>query len=365
MANTKDKIKELRDELSKTKYNKRTQHHVGLVKAKIAVLREKEEKRLAGKGGGEGYNIRKTGDGTVILVGFPSVGKSTLLNALTNAESAIAAYAFTTLTCIPGLLEYNHAKIQVLDVPGVVEGAASGRGRGREVLSCAMSADLVLLMIDVFKPENREVIMHEVREANLRINETKPDVKIEKTSRGGITIGTTCRLTRISRETIEAILKEFRIMNASVTIREDINEEQLIDVIEGNKKYLPGIVALNKIDLVSDGELAAIQKKYKPDILVSAHNKTHLEELKQLIFDRLDLMRIYCKDIGKKADLDIPVIISRKGSLGDFADKLHRNFQSRLRFARIWGRSARFDGQQIRKLEHKLEDGDIVELHLR
>ncbi|MEK6949157.1 MAG: GTPase, partial [Nanoarchaeota archaeon] len=127
---TREKIKELDDLISKTKYNKSTQHAIGLYKAQLAKLKEKQKARSGGRKG-EGYNVRKTGDGTVVLLGFPSVGKSTLLNALTNANSAVAAYAFTTLTVIPGILEYKHAKIQVLDVPGVMHGAAAGTGRGK------------------------------------------------------------------------------------------------------------------------------------------------------------------------------------------------------------------------------------------
>ena len=107
MVDYNAQIKEFEDELKKTKYNKKTQHHIGLVKAKIAKLRDKQESR--GKGGkkGEGYSVRRSGDATVLLLGFPSAGKSTLLNALTNAESDVGAYAFTTLTVIPGTLDYS------------------------------------------------------------------------------------------------------------------------------------------------------------------------------------------------------------------------------------------------------------------
>lgn len=76
----------------------------------------------------------KSGDARVALIGFPSVGKSTLLNKLTNTHSEACAYEFTTLTCIPGKIEYNGANIQLLDLPGIIEGAAQGKGRGRQVM---------------------------------------------------------------------------------------------------------------------------------------------------------------------------------------------------------------------------------------
>src|SRR3989338_720077 len=190
-----EKIKEIEELISKTKYNKSTQRAIGLYKAQLAKLKEKQASRGKGKKG-EGYAVRKTGDGTVVLLGFPSVGKSTLLNAITNSESRVGAYAFTTLTVIPGTLEYRHAKIQVLDVPGVVHGAAAGTGRGKEVLAVIRNADMVLILLDVFHPEHLDALLKEVYDSDVRINQKKPDVKIVKTARGGINIGTTIKLTK-------------------------------------------------------------------------------------------------------------------------------------------------------------------------
>ena len=124
-----DKITDIEEEIRKTPYNKATQHHIGKLKAKLAKLREKQQSGSGSRGGPGGYGFRKSGDATVVLVGFPSVGKSTLLNVLTNANSEIGAYEFTTVNVIPGAMEYRGAKIQVLDVPGLIRGASVGRGR--------------------------------------------------------------------------------------------------------------------------------------------------------------------------------------------------------------------------------------------
>jgi len=364
MASLQERIKELEQLISTSKYNKRTQHAIGLYKAQLARLKEKQASKTSSGKKGEGYAVRKTGDGTVILLGFPSVGKSTLLNGLTNAESDVGAYAFTTLTVIPGIMHYEHAKIQILDVPGVVHGAASGRGRGTEVLSVMRNADLALIIIDVNHPEHYPLLLKEIRDANIRINEKKPDVKIIKKSKDGIKIGKTCKLTRLNDETIKAILKEFRINNADVVIREDITDDQLIDVVEGNKVYMPAITVINKIDTVTKEQAARVARQVHADILISAEKKEHLEELKKLIFTKLDLIRIYLKEPGKEPDLEEPLIMKRGCTIKAVCEKLHRDFVEKFKFARVWGSSAKFPGQK-HMLHHVLHDKDILELHLR
>ncbi|NOZ81439.1 MAG: GTP-binding protein [DPANN group archaeon] len=364
MVNYIEEIKELEKELATTPYNKRTQHHVGLIKAKIARLRESQIKRSSSKKKGEGFSVRKTGDGTVILVGYPSVGKSTLLNALTNARSKIAAYAFTTLTVIPGLMVYEHAKIQILDVPGIVKGAALGIGRGKEVLAVMRNANLVVFIIDINSPGHLRILQKEVHDTGLRVNKRKPFVKIRKTARGGIRIGATVKLTRITKQTITAILHEFKINNADVLIRDDIDAEDLIDCIEDNKVYIPGMVVLNKIDMATPAQVKKVMKETGADLAISASMKTNTEKMKARIFRGLNFIRIYLKEPNKPADTEVPLIMFKGSTLHTLCEKLHRDFVTRFRFARIWGPSAKFDGQKMVNLRHAIKDKDIIELHI-
>jgi uncharacterized protein len=357
-------ISDIEAEIAKTKYNKATQHHVGLLKAKAAKLKEKQTARASSGGASEGFYVRRTGDGTVILIGFPSAGKSTLLNVLTNAQSEVAAYAFTTLTVIPGLLEYKHAKIQILDVPGIVSGAAAGRGRGREVLAAMRSADMAIVLLDALRIHELPTILNEVRDSHIRLNEHRPDVKIVKKSRGGIDIGRTTPTPELDDETIKAICNEFRVANADITIRSPINADQLIDCLEANKKYMPMILVVNKADLLTEEGRDHIRKTIHPDIFISAHYKMGIPELKDLIFDRLTFIRVFLKEPGKPADMDVPMIMQEGDTIRRLCEKLHKDFIANFKFARVTGPSSKFAGQKL-MLDHTLKDTDIVELHIR
>ena len=138
-----DKIADINAEIARTQKNKATEGHLGLLKAKLAKYRAQMMEPTGKKGEkGEGFDVMKSGDARVALIGFPSVGKSTMLSTITKTESEQASYEFTTLTCIPGVIEYKGANIQLLDLPGIIEGAAQGKGRGRQVIAVARTADL-------------------------------------------------------------------------------------------------------------------------------------------------------------------------------------------------------------------------------
>ena len=362
MPSYEEQIKSAEEEIRKTAYNKATQHHIGLLKAKIARLRERQESRGGSKKGG-GYSVRKTGDATVVLVGFPSVGKSTILNKITNAESKTGSYAFTTLTTIPGVMEYEHAKVQVLDVPGLIKGAAAGSGRGREVLSVIRNADLIVFVTEPYGISQVSVLKKELYNSGFRTDEKPPHVKIRRKERGGIDVASTVKLSRIDRKTVEGILKEFSYDNASVVIREDVSPDQLIDVIQGNRAYLPSFVVVNKADS-ADAKQIELVRKAIPDAHVMSAEKDSPEKLKRAIFERLRLIRIYMKESGKKADMEEPLIMRESSTVGDACQRLHKDFLKRFKNAKVWGSSAKFPGQLLHE-SHVLKDKDVLQINLR
>jgi len=361
-----EQIQAVEDEIQKTPYNKATQHHIGRLKAKLARLKDEQEtRRLKGGGGGPSYAVKKSGNATVGLVGFPSVGKSTLLNQITDATSEVAAYDFTTLDVIPGLMEYRGAKIQVLDMPGLIRGASKGRGRGKEVLSVARACDLLLLMIDVFET-HVDVLAEELQLAGIRLNERPADVTLAKANRGGLTVNPTVKLTKLDVEMVADICREWGYLNGTVVVRQDITEDQLIDVLAGNRVFLRAFVVVNKIDLVSSDYVKQLQAKLPGWKLVpiSAEKGVGLTRLKDEIYSTLRFMRVFLKPQGKEADMADPMIVKQDSDVGMVCDAIHRDWRKRFRYANVWGPSAQFPGQKV-GLDHPLKDSDVLTIVLR
>ncbi|EYU31094.1 hypothetical protein MIMGU_mgv1a006492mg [Erythranthe guttata] len=328
MATVMQKIKDIEDEMARTQKNKATAHHLGLLKAKLAKLR-REILTPASKGGGgagEGFDVTKSGDARVGLVGFPSVGKSTLLNKLTGTFSEVASYEFTTLTCIPGVITYRGAKIQLLDLPGIIEGAKDGKGRGRQVISTARTCNCILIVLDAIKPiTHKRLIEKELEGFGIRLNKEPPNLSFRRKDKGGINLTSTVTNTNLDLETVKAICGEYRIHNADINLRYDATADDLIDVIEGSRVYMPCIYAVNKIDQITFEELEILDKlpHYSP---VSAHLEWNLDGLLEKVWEYLSLTRIYTKPKGMNPDYDDPVILSSKRrTVEDFCNRIHKD----------------------------------------
>jgi small GTP-binding protein len=355
-------IKEIEDEIFNTQKNKATEHHIGKLKAKIARLKEQADIRRSAGGKGKGFSIKKSGDSTIGLIGFPSIGKSTLLNQLTNSESEIGHYDFTTIDVIPGIMHYKGAKIQILDLPGLIMGASKGKGRGKEILSAIRNVDLILLMIDATKVTEIANMTQELHSAGIRLNQQPPNVIITLTKQGGITIHTPLKMTKMQEKTMYSIASEY-FTNADIIIRENIDENQLIDALMKNRIYIPAIVVMNKIDLISQKEIykqkQRIQNQGWKVVSISAINGYGISNLKQEIFSSLKLIRIYMKPQGKKPDYSEPLILKHGETVETVCKKIHRDFQKKFRYAQVWGVSGKYPGQKV-GLDHQLSDKDIL-----
>lgn len=357
-----EKIKAIEDEMANTKINKATEHHIGILKAKIAKLKREQEDRAVKKSSvkTDGFDVRRSGDATIVFIGLPSVGKSTLLNKLTDAKSEVAAYQFTTLTVVPGMMEYRGAKIQVLDLPGIIKGASSGKGLGKRILSVARSADLVLLILDVFQPYHENVLVNELGNIGIRLNQLPPNITIEKSPTGGIAVAQQIKLTKITEKHLKDILHIYGMTSARVVIREDLTSEQLSDHIAGNISYSKALTILNKIDLVDEEFRKKLKTKIKSDVIeVSANSEINIELLKEKIYEKLRFIRIYMRPKGGETDFKEPLIVREGDSVEDICNKIHRKLKKQFRFGLVWGKSVKFGGQRV-GLNHIMLDEDIL-----
>lgn len=129
------------------------------------------------------FEVKKYGDYTFALIGLPSVGKSSLIKELTNANIEIASYEFTTLKPFSAVTKINSAQIQLIDLPGIIKGASEGKGFGKRVLSNAINADKVLLIVEADKPNQLEIIKAELNKFGFKVSKYNSLVIFTKSER--------------------------------------------------------------------------------------------------------------------------------------------------------------------------------------
>jgi len=366
-----ERQKAIEEEIARTQKNKKTEYHVGRLKGQLARIKTEmmeNAARSAGARGGDGFEVRRSGDVRVALVGFPSVGKSSFLSRVTHTESVAAAYEFTTLTCIPGKLMHNGTEVQILDLPGIIEGAAEGKGRGRQVIATARTSDLIIIMLDAAKAEaQRRKIERELEAVGLRLNKAPPNMTFKKkasTSTNAINFTATVPLTRgMSEGLAKEVLKDYKIHNADVILREDIDVDEFIDVIEGNRRYMPCLYVYNKVDTVTMEEIDRLSKM-PHSVVLSLYWDLNIDEVIEEMWEHLNVIRIYTKKHGSPPDFVKPFVVKRNASVEHICDRIHKDIASRVKYSIVWGTSSKHQPQRV-GLSHTLEDEDVLQIMLK
>lgn len=237
----------------------------------------------------------------------------------------------------------------MLDLPGIIEGAKDGKGRGRQVIAVARTCSLIFLVLDVLKPlQHKKLIEHELEGFGLRLNKQPPNIYYRKKDKGGINLNAMVPQSELDSDTVKNILSEYKIHNADVTLKYDATADDLIDVIEGNRIYIPCIYILNKIDQISIEELDVIYK-IPHCVPISAHHRWNFDDLLEKMWDYLKLIRMlvvnskilmtklgiinlktfccsYTKPKGQLPDYNSPIVLhSEHTTVEDFCNKLHRS----------------------------------------
>ncbi|MGZ3644860.1 MAG: GTPase, partial [Ktedonobacteraceae bacterium] len=237
--------------------------------------------------------IRREGVAQIALVGAPNAGKSSLLHALSHVQIKIGDYAFTTLRPVAALTRIGGVLVQLVEIPGLLSGAAEGRGGGRALLGVLRSADAIVYCLDVAEPY-----------------ESLQDVR---------------------------------------------NEVALASI------DLPSMLVATKMDEANEGDLAVLQAAV-PDLSVvgvSIIDDESLVAFKEAVWKLTGLIRVYLRH-NKHVDEE-PLAMEPGATIIDVATKVHKELAATFRGARIWGPSARFDGQQVGR-DHPVQDGDSVEI---
>jgi hypothetical protein len=219
-------------------------------------------------------------------------------------------------------------------------------------------------VLDASKSDQHKIILtRELEAVGIRLNRSPPQIYFKKNKTGGISFSSTVALTHLDEKLVDQILHEYRIHNAEVLFREDATVDDLIDVIEGNRKYIRCLYVYNKIDVLSIEEVDKLARQ-PFSVPISCVADLGTEALLSRMWDAMDLRRMYTKKTGCKPDFAEPVMLSvaRGGStVGAFCQQLHADLAKQLAYALVWGVSAKHYPQRC-GTSHELADEDVVQL---
>ena len=263
----------------------------------------------------------------------------------------------------------THSQIQVLDLPGIIEGASQGKGRGRQVVAVAKSSDLVMIVLDCGKESeknHRAILEAELEAVGMRLNRSPPQIYFKRQKTGGIKFSSMVTLTRLGpdpQHTVETILREYRLHNSEVLFREDCGVDDLIDVIEGNRKYVRALYVWNKADTVSIEDVDRLSREPN-SIVVAANLDLNLDRLVERIWEYLSLTRVYTKRRGEAPDFEEPVVLTADAggvSVKSMCNQIHRSLAQDFKYAIVWGTSTKHSPQHV-GIAHVLQDEDVVQI---
>ena len=301
-----EKIMALEEMLAIMPKHKGTDHLRAELRRRIAKLTEATDKKMATQRAS--LMIEKQGAAQLAVIGPPNSGKSQLVSSLTKASPAVASYPFTTQNATPGMMEYENIQIQLIDTPPLVAGSIDFW-----LPHLFIRADGLLVVLDL---------------------SNEPLAQMEE---------------------VTSELEKMRIKPAQAPLLES-----------PGVNYKKTLFAANKIDAAdAQNSFFKLQDGYKgklPMVAISAQEGTGLEELRTAIYRMLNIIRVYTKAPGKKPEFIDPVILEKGSTLVDAASAVHKDFASKLKYARIWG-SGKHDGVMAKR-DHVLADGDIIELHI-
>jgi ribosome-interacting GTPase 1 len=334
------------------------------LKAQLEKKRELDRARRSGSGAEEGV-VRKEGAGQVCLVGLTNSGKSSIINAVTNAKFDIGDYPFTTPIPTPAMLTLEDINIQLVELPGLFKGSHEA-GIGRQALSVARNTDCIALVIDLSQDidSQMKIILGELDAARIRLNKEKTAVRVERVGLGGLMIYGAQNYQGDVEEVME-YLRARRISNIIVRFQKEATFEQLVDAMDASVAYVRAMVIATKGDATgSEARFKELESKYSErfDIIpTSVERKENLDGMSWALYEHLDILRVYTKIPGKKRE-NKPIVLPAGSVVEDAARKVHKElFVERFRSAVIIRENDKIK-RRVVGLNYPLQDGDVLQL---
>jgi ribosome-interacting GTPase 1 len=371
--NPRERIQRMQEFLSLVPKHKGTAKTCAQVKKQMAALRkeiEEKKRKKAGKGGPKIF-IQKEGAAQVALIGLTNVGRSSLLATVTNAKVEISSNLYTTREPTPGILPYMDIQFQIVEAPALMEGSAEGRAWGPQTLGTARNADGVMLMVDLSRDPvgQLSLMLNEMEKARILFSKPHARVEVERRYMGaGLRIILVGKLINCTFKDVEELLKSYRLTDAIVKISGEATLNDVEDAIFESTVYKPAVVIANKMDLKgARGNLKSLEDfvgKTLPVIAVSCRNGYGLEKLGETLFKVLNIIRVYTKEPNQREFSKKPFILRKDATIYDLAKSIHTDFSKKFSFAKVWSDRLVFSPQKV-GLTFGLEDGDIVEIHVK
>ena len=337
------------------------------LKAQLDKQREQDRARRSGGGAEEGV-VRKEGAGQVCLVGVTNSGKSTLINAITNAEFEVADYPFTTPIPTPAMLSLEDINIQLVEIPGLFEGSYDS-GIGRQSLAVARNTDCIAILIDLSQDIETQmsIILGELDRARIRLNREKSAVRIERVGLGGHQIYG-IQYYEGTRDDVIDYLHARKITNIIVRFQKPATHQQFVDAMDSSVAYVRALVVATKGDAPNSKErFQELDEKYGERfeiIPISAEKNENLDGMAWALYLRLDILRIYTKIPGKRREIK-PIVLPVGSVVEDAAAKVHKElFVERFKSAAIIRENDKIK-RRVVGLNYPLAEGDILQLSHR
>lgn len=364
------RIIELEKLLSFAPRHKGGERMVGDYRKKLAQLKallekRREQEKARKSGGTEEGVVRKEGAGQVCLIGLTNCGKSSIINAVTNATFDIGDYPFTTPIPTPAMLTLEDINIQLVELPGVFEGSHEA-GIGRQALSVARNTDCIAIIIDLSQDIDTQmnVILGELDAARIRLNKEKTAIRIERVGLGGLMIYGAQNYQGDIEEVME-YLRARRVSNIIVRFQKPATFEQLLDAMDASVAYVRAMVIATKGDAEgSEARFKELEEKYNErfDIIpISVEKNENLDGMSWTLYNHLDILRVYTKIPGKKREKK-PIVLPEGSVVEDAARKVHKElFVERFRSAVILRENDKIK-RRVVGLNYPLQDGDVLQL---